>query len=268
MTRPSCAFRLDYVWRTDRGRVREHNEDAVLCDPAWGLIVVADGVGGANAGEVASRLATEIIAERFRRQTVPRADAEQARLFVEAAVSEANAAILRQGRENPEYARMGTTVVVGSLGWDWLVLAHVGDSRIYRLRADRLEQLTRDHSFIQEVVDQGFFDTREDARNYGIGANILTRALGSSPVVEVSSQLVELSPGDLYLYCTDGLTGMIPDDWMQQILMSVGDNPLDAAADALIRIANERGGTDNITLALLRIGETLEQDASPPLPDD
>lgn len=254
---PISAFRLAFVWRTDQGRVRKRNEDAVLVDSAWGLVVVADGVGGARAGDVASHLAAETIADRFRRQAMPRNEAEKARLFVEATVAEANIAIWRQAKGQSDLAGMGTTVVVGSIGWDWLVLAHVGDSRIYRLREGYFEQLSRDHSFIQEVIDQGFFASREDAKRYGIGENILTRALGSSPVVEIASDVVELSSGDLFLFCTDGLTGMIPDDWMRQILMSVQENSLDSAADALIRIANERGGNDNITLALIQVGERL-----------
>ncbi|WP_295405747.1 PP2C family serine/threonine-protein phosphatase [uncultured Thiocystis sp.] len=253
--RPISAFHLAYVWRTDQGRVRARNEDAVVVDPEWGLVVVADGVGGASAGDVASHLATETIADRFRRQAIPRNEPEKARLFVEAAVAEANINIWRQAREQRDLAGMGTTVVVGSVGWDWLTIAHVGDSRIYRLREGDFEQLSRDHSFIQEVIDQGFFTSREDAKRYGIGENILTRALGSSPVVKISSDVIELAADDLFVFCTDGLTGMIPDDWMRQILMSVDENSLDSAADALIRIANERGGNDNITFALIQVGE-------------
>ena len=256
--RPSIsAFDLAFAWRTDKGRVRARNEDAVLVDPDRGLVVVADGVGGSSAGDVASRLATETIADRFRRQAMPRNEAEKARVFVEATVEEANITIWRQAKEQSGHAGMGTTVVVGSIGWDWITLAHVGDSRIYRLREGHFEQLSRDHSFIQEVVDQGFFASREDAKRYGIGENILTRALGSSPVVEISSDVVELAAGDLFVFCTDGLTGMVSDDWMRQILISVEENSLDSAADALIRIANERGGNDNITLALIQVGERL-----------
>lgn len=259
------AFALAYAWRTDQGRVRAHNEDAVVVDPECGLLVVADGVGGSSAGEVASHLATETIAARFRRQTVSRSDAEKARLFVAATIEEANIAIWRQGKESHERTGMGTTVVVGAVGWDWLAFAHVGDSRIYRLRDRCLEQLSRDHSFIQEVIDQGFFASREDAKRYGIGENILTRALGSSPAVKISSEVAELAAGDLFLFCTDGLTGMVPDDWIHRILISVTENSLDSAADALIRIANERGGNDNVTLALVQVGERLQDDPALPI---
>lgn len=254
---PICAFELEYAWRTDRGRVRQRNEDAVAVLPKCGLVLVADGVGGASAGEVASRLAADTISGRYQRQSSPRTDPEKARLFAEAAVEEANISIWRHGKEESDCAGMGTTVVVGSVGWGWLAFAYVGDSRLYRLRGGRFEQLSRDHSFIQEVIDQGFFTSREDARRYGIGENILTRALGSAPGVGVSSDLVELASGDLFLFCTDGLSGMVPEDWLRQILLAVPDNSLDSAAEALIHLANERGGNDNVTLALLRVGEPL-----------
>lgn len=254
---PRCDFELEFVWRTDQGRVRARNEDAVAVHPDCGLVVVADGVGGAKAGDVASRLAANTIAERFQRRATFCADPEKSRLFVEAAVEEANITIWRQGKQRDGCIGMGTTVVVGALGRDWITLAHVGDSRIYRLRDGLFEQLSRDHSFIQDVIDQGFFASREDAKRYGIGDNILTRALGSSPDVGIASEITELASGDLYLFCTDGLTGMLPDAWLRQMLMAVTDNSLDSAADALIRMANERGGNDNITLALIRVGERL-----------
>lgn len=249
------ACKLEYAWRTDRGRVRPHNEDAVTVHPELGLVVVADGVGGASAGEVASRLTTETIRERFRRQDLPRADADKAKLLAESAVEEANRAVWNLAQSKTSCVGMGTTVVVGFAGTNWLAYANVGDSRLYRLRNQALEQLSHDHSFIQEVVDQGFFRNLDDARRYGIGDNILTRALGSAPEVRVYSGLAEFEPGDIYLFCTDGLTGMVPDDWLRQILIAAQTSELNPAAEALLHLANERGGTDNITLALLRVGE-------------
>lgn len=254
---PISAYALEFAWRTDKGRIRQRNEDAVAVHPEHGLLIVADGVGGATAGHVASRVVVETISERFSRSGAPRGDGEQARLFLESAVEEANIGIWRFAKENTEYTGMGSTVVVGVVGADWLAFAHVGDSRVYRLRDGEFEQLSHDHSFIQEVVDQGFFSSREDARRYGIGENILTRALGSGPGVGVSSDLVEILPGDLFIFCTDGLTGMVPEDWLRQILIAVQENTLDSAADALIRLANERGGVDNVTLAMLRVGQPI-----------
>lgn len=245
---------FEYAWRSDRGRVRSGNEDAVVVAPSLGMLVVADGVGGARAGEVASVLATEAIAERFRQQPSPITSPEGARGFVESVIAEANVAIWRVGQARSELAGMGTTVVVGCVGPQWLAFGYVGDSRLYRLRGGRLEQLSHDHSFIQEVIDQGFFSSREDARRYGIGDNILTRALGSSEQVKASSGISDLARGDIFLFCTDGLTGMVPEDWLCQVLMASAGNHLEPAAEALVRLANERGGTDNITLALLRVG--------------
>ncbi|WP_373508125.1 protein phosphatase 2C domain-containing protein [Thiocapsa sp.] len=251
------SYSLEYAWRTDRGRVRAGNEDAVVVDPALGFLIVADGIGGAQAGEVASVLAADVIAERFRRDAAYQLHPDTAKTFVETAIEEANISVWRLSQIQPDLSGMGTTVVAGAVGLDWLAFAYVGDSRLYRLREGRLEQLSRDHSFIQEVVDQGFFSSREDARRYGIGENILTRALGSSAKVRVSSGLSDLACGDIFLFCTDGLTGMVPEDWLCKVLVASVGNDLDPAAEALVRLANERGGTDNITLALLRVGERL-----------
>ena len=214
------AYKLEYAWRTDCGRVRSQNEDAVTVQADLGLVVVADGVGGASAGEVASALAAKTIRERFRRQALPRTDGDKARLLAEAAVEEANRAVWQLAKNKPDCVGMGTTVVLGFVGTDWLAYANVGDSRLYRLREAVLEQLSHDHSFIQEVVDQGFFRSLDDARQYGIGDNILTRALGSTPDVRVCSGLTEIKTGDIYLFCTDGLTGMVPFDWLRQVLIA------------------------------------------------
>ncbi|EGV17347.1 PP2C family protein-serine/threonine phosphatase [Thiocapsa marina] len=248
---------LEYAWRTDRGRVRTGNEDAVAVDPVLGFLIVADGIGGARAGEVASALAAEVIARRFRQHMAYRLHPDAAEAFVESAIQDANVAIWTLSKAEADLSGMGTTVVVGVVGDDWLAFGYVGDSRLYRLRDGRLEQLSRDHSFIQEVVDQGFFNTREDARRYGIGANILTRALGSSSQVKVACGVADLARGDIFLFCTDGLTGMVPEDWLCQVLTASFGNDLEPAAEALVRLANERGGNDNITLALLRVGEPL-----------
>ncbi len=256
---PASGFVFEYAWRSDRGQIRAGNEDAVAVDPSLGMLVVADGVGGARAGEVASALATEVIAERFRQPPSTINSPERARGFVEAAIEEANVAIWRVGQAQPEFSGMGTTVVVGWVGPQWLAFGYVGDSRLYRLRGGRLEQLSHDHSFLQEVVDQGFFSSREDARRCGIGDNILTRALGSAELVTASSGISDLAVGDVFLMCTDGLTGMVPEDWLCQILMASIGNHLDPAAEALVRLANERGGSDNITLALLRVGESSSE---------
>ncbi|MBK1644102.1 serine/threonine protein phosphatase [Thiocapsa imhoffii] len=246
-------YRFEYAWRTHPGRVRVGNEDAVLVQPECGLLMVADGIGGSRAGEVASAIAAEVIAECFQNQSAAWDQAGDARAFVEAAIEKAHLAICQLGEVRSELAGMGTTIVVAAVGPTWLAFAYVGDSRLYRLRAERFEQLSHDHSLIQDVVDQGFFASREDARRCGVGENILTRALGSLEELRVSSGITDLEPGDIFMLCTDGLTGMVPEDWVRQVLIASARNALDPAAAALVHLANERGGSDNITLALLRV---------------
>jgi protein phosphatase len=256
------SFRFEYAWQTDRGRSRPSNEDAVRVDAEDGSLVVADGIGGASAGEVASALAVEVISSRLREACLASLNTELIKSTLVDAVHGANLAIWRLSSVEPELAGMGTTVVTGAVAPQALVFAHVGDSRLYRLRGGLLEQLSHDHSFIQEVVDQGFFKTRADARRYGIGDNILTRALGSSREIEVAAGVAEFEPGDLFLFCTDGLTGMVPEDWLARVLIANAGHALEAAADALVTLANERGGSDNITLALLRVTEVGAPDGA------
>jgi protein phosphatase len=244
--------RLEYAWRTDKGLVRSLNEDAVAVHPEMRLVIVADGIGGASAGEVASRLAAHVISEHFRGYARAPVDRAEATELAREAVLEANRIIWDSARRSPRYAGMGTTVVVGVAGPDWMVFVHVGDSRLYLLRDDALHQLTRDHSLIQEVVDQGFFPTLEEAQRYGINENILTRGLGSSSVVDVDVGDVDMRPGDLYLYCTDGLSGMVGDEGIRTALSFEGAK-LDTMSDRLVQLACDGGGLDNITVALTRV---------------
>lgn len=243
---------LDYAWRTDTGRVRMRNEDAVSVYPDTGLVVIADGIGGASAGEVASGLAVQTVSERFHVGRPLPADKDDALQRAREAVDAANRVIWDSAQKTPRYAGMGTTVVVGYAGEDWLAFAHVGDSRLYRLRDGELVQLTRDHSLIQEVVDQGFFPTLEDAQRFGINEHMLTRGLGNSDPVAVDVGDVELRPGDLFLFCTDGLTGMVTDEGIRRVLLE-GGKDLDGVSRALIDLACEGGGLDNITVALMRV---------------
>jgi serine/threonine protein phosphatase PrpC len=243
---------LEFAWRSDRGQVRQRNEDAVVCLPEIGLAIVADGIGGANAGDVASSTAARVISERFAHQPPSVDDPRRAQLLAEAAINEANGEIVEMSRNRSGCAGMGTTVVMGYFGRDWLLHAHIGDSRLYRLRDRQLVQLTKDHSFIQEVVDQGFFPDLEEARAYGINDNVLTRAVGSAPYVHATTAVTELADGDIYLFCTDGLSGMVEDDDLEGVLRST-QGGLDIAADALIYLATGAGGADNITLALVRV---------------
>lgn len=244
--------RLQFAWRTDTGRVRAHNEDAVSVHPNSRLVVIADGIGGSSAGEVASGLAIHTISECFQAGGTLPEGREEAMQRAEEAVDAANRFIWDSAQFTPRYMGMGTTVVVGYAGPDWLVYAHVGDSRLYRLRAGEIEQLTRDHSVIQEVVNQGFFPTLEDARRYGVKDNILTRGLGSANPVVVDTGAADMRSGDLYLFCTDGLSGMVTDAAIRRVLMT-GGSDLDRLCRSLIDFAYQGGGLDNITVALMRV---------------
>ena len=243
---------VEFAWQTHTGLIRPQNEDAVAVLPEQGIIIVADGIGGARAGEVASSMATEIISHRLAGQSGLRNSRERALSGAKAAVAEANAAIFARGRSEGGCAGMGTTVVVGYVGAGWMVYAHVGDSRLYRLRDRELCQLTVDHSFIRDVVSKGYFPTLKEAREYGINENLLTRAVGSGPQVAVSANVTDLRPGDVYLLCTDGLSNMVSDDELRYRL-SAFEGKLDNVANALIHLACEAGGVDNITLALMRV---------------
>ena len=243
---------LQYAWRTNRGCVRDHNEDAVVVDREMGLVVVADGIGGATSGEIASRLATIGVGEYLRSRKPQLLDPKATARLVCDAVEDANRVIWEWSRRSARYRGMGTTVVLGLAGLGWLVVAHVGDSRLYRRRGGRLEQLTRDHSLIQEVVDSGFFPTIEDAQRYGINEHIITRGLGGSKGVTVDVQELELRSGDLYLFCTDGLSGMVSDAVIAEVL-ATPDADLEHLVDTLVELARAGGGLDNITVALMRV---------------
>ena len=232
--------------------MRSGNEDAVAVFPDSGLVIVADGIGGASAGEVASHLAVETVKDRFHDGSGLPTDSDEASNRIERAVTAANLAIWESAQSTQRYAGMGTTVVVGYACADRLVFAHVGDSRLYCLRDDELFQLTRDHSLIQDVVDQGFFPTLDEARSYGINENILTRGLGTANPVEVDTGNQDLRLGDLYLFCTDGLTGMVTDTGIRRVLLTAGDD-LDQVTRSLIELACDGGGLDNITVALMRV---------------
>ncbi len=247
MTRASLAL----AWRSHRGLVRRRNEDAVSCLPDIGVVLVADGMGGAPAGDVASDTAVHVIGERFARQPPPVDAPDVAQRLAAAAIDEANDAIIRLAAQRQGCAGMGTTLVMGCFGADWLVHAHVGDSRLYRLRAGVLTQLTKDHSLIQEMVDQGLFSSLDEARRSGVNEHILTTALGATPRVEPAVAISNLAAGDRYLFCTDGLSGMLAPRELCAVLDTAGG--LDSTAGTLVRAANAQGGADNITLALVRV---------------
>lgn len=244
-------MKLDVAMRTDVGIVREQNEDTVGGDPEAGLLILADGMGGANAGEVASSLAVEMLMSQLASVGLGSGPSIGSEDLLNA-VQGVNQAIIELSQQVPEYQGMGTTLVVGLFNENKLLYAHVGDSRLYRLRSGTLDQMTKDHTLIQEMVNFGDFASIEQALMAGVPTNILSRAIGSEDVVDVDLSETEIETGDLYLFCSDGLTGMVTDDEIQSILESV-DSDLKKQADELIDFACRMGGVDNISVILVRV---------------
>jgi protein phosphatase len=246
---------------SDVGRKRKGNEDALILNEDQKLYVVADGMGGHAAGEVASRVAVEAIAEFValtggnQEITWPfglddSISYEGNRL--KTAVRHANSRVLEATRESAEYEGMATTVAAVLVDGDTANLAHVGDSRIYLYHGGTIEQLTRDHSWVNEQIETGAISP-EQARSHPL-RNVVTRALGGRADLLVDIQSRRMAPGDLLLLCSDGLTTMVQDAEIARILGEAGGDVQRAAA-ALVREANEKGGEDNITVLLLKFEE-------------
>jgi PPM family protein phosphatase len=233
---------IEQAGRTDVGRQRSANEDSLVVNPP--MFAVADGMGGAKAGEVASAVAVEAV-EGAAESSEP-VEAQLATI-----VREANRRIYDLAVADESRRGMGTTLTLAKLHGDEVSLAHVGDSRAYRLRDGKLQQLTRDHSLVAELERSG--QITAEAAEHHPQRSIITRALGPEPDVEVDTYTLAGRADDLFLICSDGLTSMISDDEMGSILRSAGS--LDQAAAELIRSANQSGGKDNITVILFRLGD-------------
>ena len=246
---------LRFAARTDTGKVRAHNEDAIDWNPHGGLAVLADGMGGYNAGEIASSMATAVfkstlegrLQERGWLRSAPN-NRQLEHLLVEAAEA-ANEQILAASLSQPELSGMGTTLVAALFHPNRLVLAHIGDSRAYRFRQGRLTQLTRDHSQLQEQIDAGLVSP-EWAR-FAPNKNLITRALGVGEAIEVDTGVHALERGDLYLLCSDGLTDMLSTEQIAELLNQESD--LDSTCVDLVNAANYNGGRDNISVILVRV---------------
>jgi PPM family protein phosphatase len=233
---------IEQAGRTDVGRQRSANEDSLVVRPP--LFAVADGMGGAKAGEVASAVAVDAV-EGAQESSEP-TEAQLANI-----VRDANRRIYDLAVADESRRGMGTTLTLAKLHGDEVSVAHVGDSRAYRLRGGELEQLTRDHSLVAELERSG--QITPEAAEHHPQRSIITRALGPEPDVEVDTYTLAGRDGDVFLICSDGLTSMISDDEVASILRSAGS--LDEAADGLVRAANQSGGKDNITVILFRLGE-------------
>lgn len=241
------ALRIESGSKTDVGLVREKNEDSMLLEPLHGLYVVCDGMGGHVGGQVASRLAVATIDEVVRSDHPPMLPTEEDCLVT--AIRCANQAILAKAKSDPSLHNMGTTVVAIRSDDEMLHLCHVGDSRIYRLRQGVLEQVTRDHSLMNLIADNPELAHRFADAN----PNVIVRAVGLASDLVVDHRLLSQEEGDIYLLCSDGISDMV-DDWMiREILTDGTQGSLDECCDALVRSALSNGGVDNATAVLVRI---------------
>lgn len=246
---------LDFALRTHAGLVRPLNEDAVGADPDAGLFILADGLGGYNAGEIASTMAVSTLLTELA-AAQDKARAEDAPFDPRAALRESmvgmNATIFRAALNSTAFEGMATTVVIAWLLDGRLWVAHAGDSRLYRFRAGVLEQLTRDHSFSQELLDAGMV-TEEQARLLP-AKNLVTRALGASPDVEPEIRDYDVRAGDLLVLCSDGLTEMVTHYEIGGLISACAPD-VDEAARRLVDMANEAGGRDNVSVIVVNVGD-------------
>ncbi len=241
--------------RTDVGIVRAGNEDAFLMLPDKGIFIVADGMGGHAAGEVASEMAVQLIARRLD-GVLGRPDAEATNM-IRLAINEANGAIFERTVTEPEKRGMGTTATALVINGSRYIIGQVGDSRTYLLRGDEFSQVTKDHSYVQEQVDAGYL-TPEQARTHPY-SNVITRCVGANAEVVPDVYLGTIQTGDVLLLASDGLTGMLDDPDLLSILQS---SPQPArGVDALVAEANRRGGLDNITVIVVKIDGVEPADA-------
>ena len=247
---------------TDTGMVRDHNEDAIGSNADIGLMVLADGMGGYNAGEVASGIAVQTITElatagasREQRHDVdPTTGMMRQTIVLRDAVARANKIIYQTAQSQSHCEGMGTTLVAAMFYDNKVSLAHVGDSRCYRLRGERFEQLTMDHSLLQELVDRGFYSEEEAQRS--TNRNYVTRALGVEPSVEVEVQEFDVLPGDIYLLCSDGLPDMVEDEDIH-LTISTFNASLDVVGQQLVQLTNDNGGRDNVSVMLAQVMDSF-----------
>ena len=256
----SLRGKIDFAEITDTGRVREHNEDAIGSVPDLGLMVLADGMGGYNAGEVASGIAVQIVTElatlgagRESRDDIdPHSGMMRQSIVLRDAVYRANKIIYQTAQSQTHCEGMGTTIVACMYYDNKVSIAHVGDSRAYRLRGGELDQITLDHSLLQELVDRGFYSEEEAQRS--TNRNYVTRALGVEPTVEVEVHEHDVLPDDIYLLCSDGLPDMVEDDDIH-LTISTFNASLEVVGQQLIDLANDHGGRDNISVMLAQVKE-------------
>ncbi|NCF15299.1 MAG: Stp1/IreP family PP2C-type Ser/Thr phosphatase [Gammaproteobacteria bacterium] len=258
----SLSGKISFAELTDTGRVRDHNEDAIGTNADIGLMVLADGMGGYNAGEVASGIAVQIVTELASEAAIreelndidPHSGLMRQSIILRDAVYRSNKIIFQTAQSQTHCEGMGTTIVACMFYDDKVSIAHVGDSRAYRLRDGKLDQMTLDHSLLQELVDRGFYSEEEAQRS--TNRNYVTRALGVEPTVEVEVHEYEVLPDDVYLLCSDGLPDMVEDDDIH-LTISTFNASLDVVGQQLIDLANDHGGRDNVSVMLAQVKEAF-----------
>ncbi len=251
MTLPDAAstMTLEFFAATDTGRARNNNEDSVAVDEESRLIVLADGMGGYNAGEVASAMATSFVKTELGRwlsEGGHEASARELKRAMEICIDNANRSIFNAANADAQYAGMGTTLVMGVFQGARGLIGHVGDSRCYRLRGGTLQQITRDHSLLQEQIDAGLISVEQ--AQFATHKNLVTRALGVEDTVLLEVNECRVEDGDIYLFCSDDLSDMVPDERIAEILLE--EAGLEASGRSLVDCANGNGGRDNISVIL------------------
>lgn len=251
-------FNLFMAGQSDPGQMREHNEDAISWDTERDFALLADGMGGHNAGDVASRMCLEelntILADALDKSLKglrPNKGVSRHATLLRRAVSKVNTAVYEDAQKNQERSGMGTTLVATLFYDNQVVVGHLGDSRIYRLRKKKLEQITCDHSLVQELLDQGVISDEEAQDNPY--SHVITQAVGIRPRVVAEVNEFEALPGDVYLLCSDGLTDMVKDEEIAETLVAA-EGQWERAAQRLVDVANSHGGHDNISVVLVAVG--------------
>tara|TARA_R110002073_G_scaffold139145_1_gene289075 strand:- start:698 stop:1456 length:759 start_codon:yes stop_codon:yes gene_type:complete len=244
---------LKIVGYTDTGVRREYNQDHIGFDQDLGIAVLADGMGGHKAGEVAAHMAVKFVLDKLKnfalQETSVSITGSQLLEFVSNTISASNAAIFQAQEAEEAYSGMGTTVVAAMVVGSQAYIAHVGDSRLYVRRNRDVKRVTKDHSLVQDLIDRGFYTERE-ARSANVG-HVVTRALGTRQDVDVDTAELPLQPYDLLILCSDGLTDMVS-DWQIADIIDENITDLDLAAKKLIALANQNGGKDNISVILMQ----------------
>ncbi|MFI0545311.1 MAG: Stp1/IreP family PP2C-type Ser/Thr phosphatase [Brachymonas sp.] len=245
-------MKYEFVALTDVGRMRQNNEDSVAYTVETGVAVLADGMGGYNAGEVASGMSTAFLnseLSRWVQQAGKKTHLSDIKRAISICVGNANLSVFNAASNNASYQGMGTTLVVGMLQQNHFIIGHIGDSRAYLLRAEVLQQITKDHSMLQEQIDAGLI-TPEQAP-FAANKNLVTRAVGVGPFVDVEIHEHPIEVGDVFMFCSDGLSDMVSQDSMQEVLRNHNIS-LQSRAQNLIDAANAAGGRDNISVLMVQ----------------